>query len=812
MNGTRPSGSLELVRIVTLVSAISLVAFASAQVPQGTYRPAGGTATPWRISSGLALIWDGKPYLPVGLHIDGTTAEVERAKAGGISDVIVDLPDSGIGWAPVLKALNDAKMRFILSINSAAPLAYGIAVEPRGYRITGITEKRRITATFPGAKSVFAILLTSRDMSIESSVRVQTPNGKFDYAVEPGSDIDHVLVLYPEGPSLQQPDLWDAMDAHRDALLAAIKANNLGPGLRGVLNPGGVTVNLAGQHDRFVPTSAMFRFEFQAYLETRYRNIDTLGRSWSMSSSDIDSFEVAARMVPLWSGKGGISAIWDPETDKTYPVDLRHSSIWADIDLVVDSAFARRYSRLVTAIRSSVDVPVIQDWMGWSPPYEPGAVGVDGVGTTTLGSAPSEVLATASRAASSVLRWDHPGWFVATRIDVSDSANGASQLSNVFDDLSSLGVRGWFARTSDPATAKALSDEATKRAADAAIAQTTPNPLFFPENALNPATPQSLPGGHWWLPTPGDGNRVDLGADFNAYRFRDGRGTNFVMWTTAAAKRVKLFMTSTKGVHFQTLDGADPQPKPFKGGVEVLVGQYPLVISGTEEIPVPKPTYDTLLSQIAQLLDAAGRSHKDVTEEQYFTAGAVEGFSRNPGGSYTSLRTICNKLTLKLARYSWIEAESSRNTTFSEVRQIEGLSGGAALALETDLRMNSVPYFAEYQADLAREQDYEVWIAAKIPRDKTKDVRVVFGGQALGIDGPPVAQYGAGFGWYRLGITQGVGLTKFKLMVDAQQGISIAVDAIVLYPGSFQPNGVRLPNAMIFVDKPLKPAGPGGTD
>ena len=57
-------------------------------------------------------------------------------------------------------------------------------------------------------------------------------------------------------------DLWDALDEHRDRILATLRAHPPGTGLRGILNPLGHLAEWSKTEPRFVPTSPYFRYEY----------------------------------------------------------------------------------------------------------------------------------------------------------------------------------------------------------------------------------------------------------------------------------------------------------------------------------------------------------------------------------------------------------------------------------------------------------------------------------------------------------------------------------------------------------------------
>jgi hypothetical protein len=800
-------------RPILAVALVLLTGLCYAQRRDGTYKPADGSATPWTINDHQTLIWAGQPYLPIGIRIDGTVAAVEAAKAAGISDVIVDLPASGVGWDEVFASLNKAKMRFLIRVDSLAPMAKGFAVEPQGYRITGLTKAQTVSVEIPGATSALVVLANKADGQIVTSERVPIVKGMLLYDAKPGAEVDHVLLIYPEMTSLEQPDFWEDLDSERDTLLGSLKRHAPGVGLRGIVNPMGRSLALPGRQPTFVPTSPYFRMEFRNYLEEKYKSVETLMKTWSISSSElavlddqkkmIATFDQFARLIPLWTQSRGVGAMLDPTTNKLYTCDNKRSKAWEDISSVINEAGDRRFSRLVPDVRGVADVPVIQDWLGWAAPYEARRPSVDGIGMRASGTTQSVLADSGSRATSSILRWTTRGWLVTTDLEIGSASDGPAQLPSVMDLLDSLGAKGIFVHADTPALVKAVAAEASKRSTDTSQSTSSPLPVFFPENAYNPAVPQRLPGGHWWLPCPADGDRLDLGSMFYAYRLKLDNGT-VALWARKPG-RYRIRMTNPKTAKFQTLDGSSPEPKFAKGGVEISLTEVPLLITGTDELPVPEAAFVETVARITTMIAVSQRSHQEIGEEQMSSHDLISAFDRNPGGSFDQLRKVYWRLVSRVAPYCWIEGERAADTNFSEVLTIPGCSGGEVLALRTLIPPTTAGFYAEYQVPVKTRADQDLWIAAKVPLERRGDISVAAGGQVMHLTGDPVSLYGSGFGWYKLGTTRFAGnLSKVRIQVDSPGNAEIAIDAILVTPDPFQPGGVVPPDPMNFQMIPTK--------
>jgi hypothetical protein len=121
--------------------------------------------------------------------------------------------------------------------------------------------------------------------------------------------------------------------------------------------------------------------------------------------------------------------------------------------------------------------------------------------------------------------------------------------------------------------------------------------------------------------------------------------------------------------------------------------------------------------------------------------------------------------------------------------------------LKTAIQPSGPGYYAEYLLPVRTLEDQEVWIAAKIPAERRGNVTVIVAGQPMRLPDSPTSLYGDGIGWYRLGTTKlAGGSSKLRIVVDSP-GAEIAIDTILLTPGTFQPSAV-MPPLPIYVTNP----------
>ena len=780
------------------IAFLLVATLGGAQTPrrEGAYRPTDGKPVSWRIDENHTLVWNGARYTPVGVRVDGTPSAVDGANAEGVKDLLVDLPVTG-DWEPTIAAAEKNGQRYVVRLTSLAPGAAGIAVDPASYRIAGLTGSKHVDLDLPGVSEALVVAALQRDGSRLSATTVKTKDGRLVFDTKVNAGLENVVLIYPRTERLEMPDLWEGLDGHRDALLARLRRTRFGAGLRGIVDPFGKGAAFPGREIRDVPTSPSFHTQLAAVLEANYRNVENAMDAWSMSASALSTavgtgpegkgvlkttFADLARLVPLWSGTRGVSYLWDPGHDRIFLCDRTKSSAWRDIGDALAQAASRRVQRLCGAIRQVVDVPVVQEWDGWTGVTESPQPAFDGMAARVGGDSPSSLVDSAARAVSAATRWATRGWLVAT-----DVAAPPRDLAASINDLANLGLRAAFVQAA-PKDVVAL---AASRAA-APLDDFPIQPVFFPENAANPAAVQRLPGGRWWLPTPEDGNRLDLGRQFFGYRMSTPKGSRVVMWARTPG-RYLLRMLKPDLITVTTLDGSDADPRKAKNGVTITLTEAPLLIEGTEELPVPEAAAKETTEEFGRLMAYADNGHRVGTDEVYAFTEAAAAFDANPGGNFVAMRAMLRRFAARLSPIAWVEAESTKETTFSEIAPLPGASNDQALVLRSLLPPEE-GYTATYSVPVVDRNAVELWVAARLTPERRRELEAEIGGQTLLATELPVSTYGAGFAWYHLGTTRLTGgVAKLTIRMRSGIGAEAALDAIVFAPPGWKPNGVQYP-------------------
>ncbi|MDQ2985346.1 MAG: hypothetical protein M3R13_01330 [Armatimonadota bacterium] len=777
-------------------AAVALLAASCFSVAQTSGSYAGST---WSVTPQRGLDWGGTPYLPVGYRIPASANALAKAQTAGVKDLILDAT-MGTDLKAIVGAAEAAGMRYIISMAEAAPLSPAFVVNPAGYRIDKVDARADLRIPIQDARSIFYLILNPNDYSIASKGWADVVDGSARLTLSlPASNSGYVALLYPRLVKSNLPDYWEQLDYRRDLLLAKLAGAGFGKGLRGVLNPFGDAKSWTSSESDIVPDSAMFRLEFEAFLQQKYKSVPQLEIAWKLTRRNLDNFATAARLVPLFGDTRGVEAFFDPESSDILYASRYQNAFWTDVRTVVGTAALRRTGRIAKAVRQIADVPVIYEWKDWSGVQYRETPSGDGIGMIAKGVAMDPLERFAAPTAASALAWNTRRWLVAT--DLSGPFENEQQLRDVVSQTLGLGAKGWFVRWRNGSEAPWIAKLNSEASQSPATATEVPRAVFYPLNARYPANTMMLPGGVWWLPVPVAGDRLDLGPDYEGYRMKSPFADFTALWRTTAPAKVKLRFTNPTVVSIRNYDGTPVEAKIVKEGIELTIDTLPIIISGTEEIPAPIDAIDMLRADFRALEKEALAKRINTGSTQFAFDDAFRGMERSPGAAFAKMMEVFNELTLKVAPYSWIEGESSFETNFGEVSGDPAASNKRVISLNTALKPPAGGYFAKYRFQSLPEIEVaEVWISAFVPDAVRSLVKISVGDVTLAPLADP--QYSGGdYAWYNLGkLTLRNG--QYVLTVVVPEGAPeyrMRIDSILVTPLPFRPTGPRIPRYMPIV-------------
>lgn len=762
---------------------ITMLALAQAQdQAAGQAEPAKGA---WTISPQRSVFWAGVEHVPIGACLPADLAKIREAQAAGITDFVVEFNLDGPSWEPIVQALETAGSRYFIRISTPSPAPKVWAVEPGAYR-QQMTSRKSFDLEIPGAESAVAALVNKRGGDVRWSQRVQAKQGRISFIAD-AYGLESVLLLYPNLKEASLPDFWDGWDQHRDSLLRAVSSAKLGRGFRGMMDPIGSVASFPSEQNSIVPSSEMFRLELEQLLQVRHGTIDKALDAWSLRASDIRTFKRLSRLIPLWSGRRGVSGLYDPVLDRVHTADSGRSTAWKDIRDAASETMHRRVNRLVTALESLFDAPVIQTFTGWQGPWTRSSTALHGLCLQFDSGDLNATAAGTGRAAGALSSWIKPGMMSAL-VSLSPDPAQRQPVEKTVQEGMSLGVSGWFFRPSKP---EDLAEIATaSRTAERLWAGygASVRILPFPESARGAAQPQQIASSIWWAPGPGTGERLSLEMGVEGYRYQSGADKFLALWANEP-KVVRFRANEPKKLIFETLDGSPPSVR-YKGKKEldITLGRLPILIRDPEEVPAPIESFALAGGRIKTLMDNFDSQVDVGGQTSNVLADCLRGFDAQPGGSLVKALDLLRVVGPRVAPYSWTEAEQITDQTFSDTEDISGASRGKVLSATS--RLGTQEFAAAYGTRIRKSGLHEIWVAGRLTPKQLSAMGLAIGGTEVVPEGRLVQLFGSDLAWYRLGaIDLQPGVTQIKLSLKLPAGESALLDVVLLTPLPFTPNG-----------------------
>jgi hypothetical protein len=813
----------------------------------GTYKDSGGVAHPWSINAAHVLVWDDRPFVPVGGRFQAkswtsgaTEADFQSdvdalatLKRCGVTDVYVQPARGGLTSVPpaaiqrLLDRLDQEGFTYGISINDGPQeVLAGFDVRPGKYRNVAPEEGGMLR--FPIEKAVsaryFLVNNTGSDFISSGSATMVAEGARVVIGPAPGKNILFVLPVRAHFPSegFGLPNLWEGFDTYRDSLIALFRQVKPGKGFRFFVDPLPSTLDLTEEASAFVPTSASFDAEWGEWLARKYKTIERLSVAWALSDRNLSDFHTAATLIPLWGGGKGIEALYDRTVtpERSYSLNSLRSEYWKDLTAFKAESVRNYMNDLATVLKkTAADVPIIYRSRGYSALFSdlPAEGGFDGIGIEAYGRGTDLVTRSAAYAYADAVEAPKAMWIPVIATADADPADktaagyaSRAALHTDLDWLRDIGARGFYVdgvRVADPARKLydlSASEEQLTWLADyarvlavAGVSGAPPPALFYPIGLqyASLAAPKKLPEGAWWLPTERPYFLYDFGIAGKAYSLADSDGgMTYYLWNPDGTRTISLKVPKASGAPGAPLIAASPSAQLVrkKDTLTLTIGPDPIRLANYPIIPVPEDAFDLSYKEIKRLAEVL--RHQSSLDAGRFEMEAdrikLLYNKDNPWLSVTEIMRLVESGRALLRPYAWLEAERAVNHNFDQVNDRLGVSGGRVLLV--DQRPAGAPTpTATYAVNVRTPGAYHVWVAA------SPDAVLTFrmDGRALLDDASlakPVGQpYADGtLVWTHLGITT---LTKGSHSLEMRAGGPAVVDVILLTRGEFVPNGTTPP-------------------
>ncbi len=742
--------------------ALTLCAVTNAQV-LGQFTDRTGSIHPWSINSAHTLIWDNAPFIPVGgvfipkylangatdANWKSDTQSLDLLKQKGLTDIIIDpyvsaTDVTSAAWQKLIDYLDSNGFRYGIAFGMGIdrPLT-GTLIKPSIYRTDNVNSYGEASWRVAASDKAHYYLVDTQDgsqifregeISVNGGVAT-APAGDKIVGTAVGLLYPHVVITPYMNYNL--PDIWGGFDAYRDHLLAIFSNVKFGSGLRFFIDPLGDRLGIPPNADYLIPDSQEFEIEWEAWLRRRYSTVDALVNAWGVVDHDLNSYETAARLIPLWSNGRGIPMLNDPKTGTKYTVKWNVSKYWANLHECRDSAIIYYMNAAADILKQQVaDVPVIYTRTDLNPIFANANKigGFDGYGVPAYGKGQTLVSNGADSAVVQCNEALRPMWCIVSETAPSDANASYASRDSMFQDLNLLddiGCKGFFVKGYDGITngynmlsnlgqLDWLAAYKQRIQSDMTIATAKPNILLYPISASGLVQEGNVPGypDAWWCPTLAPGKPLMYGSSFAGYNLLQPSGQITVLWSLTGQRETNFLLDDPKAVSITT-----PEGLPVKGKIDmkkrtltVMMDDNPLIFHTMGQDIFPLEAAQDALKQLKYLIDLGVSEGIPVEQFRYYLERADSNYHlNNQETSFLMSAEAINNLVNIVEPFIWQEAEDPSYYTFSDKAPLAGASGGYALSLDTASPPGSDGYMAQYKIHVTKPDQFTVWVSGTPP-------------------------------------------------------------------------------------------------
>lgn len=837
---------LALVFAILVVSSFPCAAVGVKFVSSGIYTDGSGGQHAWKVNDSHTLLWDGDPYIPVGgvfasryLSIEASdenyqadVTALETIKSKGITDIILKSTKpmtvtDPAAWQKMVDYLDKNGFTYGVAIDDGPkePLS-GYIIAPGLFRLEGPSSETAVVVDWPGLDSAVFAIARSFDNSIRATGGGVVKDGKLTINLPNGLAAGEVLVVYPRRTFKSAADggmgdIWTGFGEYRDRLLAFMKQIKFGPGLHFFLEPFTSKMDFTGEMSGFLPDSAGFRLGLEAYLTQRYIHEGGVNTAWGLRDN-LDSVETAARLMPLWGQGRGLAYAYDRASATMYAVDASVAQAWNDITLYRDNSTRQFMNTISDALKKQIaDVPVIfksdKHHAVYQNPYRTG--GSDGIGAVAYGTGETPVSTAAGPVYALAEESAKTTWYIAagtaSASDVKTLVGYPNEvtMAATMDCLREVGCKGFFVDSLQALPddtrgnfsllkapeqldwLKAFKDKVDKKS----WVDFKPDVVYYPTSPLTGACVKRLARNTWWLPTLRSGSTTFIGDGLYAYALANEDKS--VIWS-GSGTRVITLQNSTKSLPGVEFPGNVRIDGKKDGTFAIELGETPVVLRGMNlGLTFPYETANAEIAKLTKLIPEADKLGLDVKKARQTLEDAKDPLrNKLPMTAYGMVQTAYGDLIRLMGSDLWLEGEECAAQNFNGPTSAPGASGGVVLVLDAKNNAPMSSYSATFRLTADANSSYEIWIAATPPTEGSPmsySIDDTGFSPVAAVDGT-VQPYAPGLAWYKIGTANLVpGNHTIKIKADGRRSQDnryyFAIDALVLSPRGFKPDGVNKP-------------------
>lgn len=452
-------------------------------VTRGRFVDKYGVEHHWHINEAHTLIWDGRPFIPIGGMFvynrdwNLVKSQIDLLKQYGVRDIYLHL---GVNQPYPWKTYSDDDYRFFQqtidyldeqgiryglefqALEAKGPGFYYPAPGPRAEVTESGTVKVQQDKTLSGSFVVFDEAARKVVQTGEARV-TDRKQIEADVKVPEKGRYRVTFALEREAPDMYSMYYWDnKYTEYVEVVRKHYSKVNLGPGFRFLVDPLWNEMNV---NRDFFPSAPGWYSWYSGWLQSRYKTVAELNSAWQ-PDTPLPDFEAAARLAPVDrmdspDGKGIWQFMLDRSTGRVYRMDLRKSQFNYDIQEGFGRGLLHYTSDIADQFKKLYDVPVIykgfSDIDFWHINDLGTATGHDGLGMESYGNGEPMMLFMAGHLFGELEQATKTTWLIVTESaegnhqDNSPSRNKmpgyTSRFGHMYANINALvagGAKGFF--------------------------------------------------------------------------------------------------------------------------------------------------------------------------------------------------------------------------------------------------------------------------------------------------------------------------------------------------------------------------------
>ena len=837
---------LTLVLTLIITSTVPSLSVGVKYKTAGIYVDSSGGQHAWKVNEAHTLLWDNEPYIPVGgafvsryLALGATednyasdVKALDTIKSKGITDIILKStgPITSVDPAALQKMIDylDANgFTYGIEMNDGPKEALrGYLISPNRYRLEGPTTDTSVTCDWPDVDSALYVIVEKMDNVVKAVGGAVVKDGKVTINLIEPLTSGQILIVYPHKSYKSvadggMGDIWTGFSEYRDRVIAFFKNIKFGPGMRFFLEPFTSKMDFTGEMASFLPDSSGFRLGFEAYLTKRHFHEGALRASWGFID-DLDTIELAARLVPLWGGGRGVPYAYDRASAQMFQVDSGSQGFWRDAIDYRDSSAQAQMNNIANVLRKQVtDVPVVFKASKYHRVYANpfGMGGYDGLGAEAYGTGDAPIAKVAGPVYSLADESAKTTWFIVSATQTTSGKKTLVGYANeitmavTLDFFREVGCKGFFIDS-----LQALPDDSRgnfsllndvqqldwlnnfkNKIKSASLVDFKPDVVSYPVTPVTGAGVKRLMPNTWWLPSLKMGQTSYVGDGLAAYKILSEDLA--YLWSTAGEKTITLKISGSTYPSIAFPIGKSIVKKK-DGMFSITLTDTPTVLRGMDlSLVFPYESAETEIARLATMIPEVDKAGYDVSKARQGLESAQRVIKNGkPLTAYGMAQTSIQELLEGLGADVWLEGEQSVAHNFDGAYPLPGASSALVMLLDTNENPPLMPYSASYVFNVQSNSSYEIWIAGTPPSDSSPVSYTVddVNWMPLAVADGKVENYAQGLSWYKIGATNLIpGRQNLRLRVDGKRAgddkYYFAIDAIVFSPRGFTPNGVIKP-------------------